>query len=58
MIKINRKDNNKTFDTIQDQDFRIDQDKIYGKDEFGNEVYYSRQVFYAIKDNSLLTHNH
>jgi len=50
MIKLISKVSGKVVEQINEQDFRIDKDKIYGKDEFGNEVYFERKAFYATKE--------
>ena len=50
MIKLISKISGKVVEQINEEDFRIDKDKIYGKDEFGNEVYFERKAFYATKE--------
>lgn len=50
MIKIKSKITGKVVEHITEQDFKIDNEKIYGKDEFGNEIYFLRTAFFAEKD--------
>ena len=50
MIEIKNKVTGNTVEYIcNEEDFRIDKDKIYSKDEFGNEVYFMRNAFFAEK---------
>lgn len=49
MIKVKSKITRKVVEHIAEQDFKIDNDKIYGKDEFGNEIYFLRTAFFAEK---------
>jgi hypothetical protein len=50
VIKIISKTSEKTVDYVSEYDFKIDEDRIYGKDEFGNPVEFLRSAFYALKE--------
>ena len=55
MIEIKSKISHKTVETIcNDEDFKIDSENIYSKDEFNQEVFWSREAYYAIHRNNLM----
>ena len=50
MIEIKSKVSGKTVETIcNENDFSIDKNFIYSKDEFGNTINWNRQGFYSEK---------
>ncbi len=50
MIKIISKASEKAVAYVSEYDFKIDEHNIYGKDENGGKVHYSRREFYALKE--------
>jgi len=50
VIKIISKTSEKTVDYVSEYDFKIDEHNIYGKDENGRKVHYSRSEFYTLKE--------